>query len=276
MRNLLVLLLVVAAVPAKAQTPPSAAASGSVGAPSERNADYQLGAQDTLKVTVFDEPTLTGSFRIDADGSFAYPLLERVKAAGRTTADVRTEIQKRLAEFVQRPQVTVEVDQFRARKVSVVGQVRSPGPITLIGQMTVLEALAQAGYMTADAGSEIQVLHQPDAGAARGATTRIAIADLQANRGDANIVLREGDMVIVDRAQKFTVSGLVRSPNQYVWERDMTVRVAIALAGGVTEKGSTRGILVYRNVSGKKERRNIGLDDPVEPNDILEIRQRRL
>ena len=90
MRNLLVLLLVVAAVPAGGQTPPSAAASGPVGAPSERNADYQLGAQDTLKVTVFDEPTLTGSFRIDADGSFAYPLLERVKAAGRTTADVRT------------------------------------------------------------------------------------------------------------------------------------------------------------------------------------------
>ena len=271
----LLLVLTLGAVPAAAQT--AAVPAGPAPAPSQRNADYVLGPQDTVKVTVFDEAALTGSFRIDADGSFSYPLLDRIKAAGRTTVHIKDEIQKRLADgFVQRPQVTVEVDSFRTRNVSVVGEVRSPGRLTLVGQMTVLEALAQAGYMTASAGSDIQVLHQPENGALRGETTRIAVSDLQANKPEANIVLKEGDLIIVDKAQKVTVSGLVRTPNQYTWERGLIVRVAIALAGGVTEKGSTRGIIVHRVIDGKPTRKNVGLDDAVEPNDIIEVRQRRL
>ena len=87
---------------------------------------------------------------------------------------------------------------------------------------------------------------------------------------------KHGDMVIVDRAQKFTVSGLVRKPNQYTWERGTSVRVALALDGGLADKGSNRGIVVHRKVGGKPTRTNIGMDDLVEPNDILEIRQRRL
>jgi polysaccharide export outer membrane protein len=258
----------VAVAPA-AQAPPAAVAP--------RNNDYLLGPQDTVKVTVYDEPSLTGSYRIDADGAFSYPFLERVKAAGRTTTDIKEEIQKRLADgFVQKPQVSVEIENFRTRNVSVLGEVRSPGRLPLVGQMTLLEALSQAGYVTATAGNEIMILHAPEAAGAKGLTTRVSLNDVQANRPDANLLLREGDTVIVDRARKVTVSGLVRNPGQVTWERGMTVRVALALAGGIAEKGSTRGIRVHRDINGKKDWMDIEQDDPVEADDIIEVRQRRL
>jgi polysaccharide export outer membrane protein len=227
---------------------------------------------------VFDEPDLTKTgLRIDADGTFTFPLIdERIKAAGRTTAEIRDELQKRLLSFVKTPQVTVEVDGFRPRKANVVGQVRAPGPVTLVGQMTLLEALAQVGYLSPDAGNEIEVVHQTDNPGVKGSSTRILVADAQLNKPEANIVLREGDLIIVSEKQKFVVSGLVRSPNQYTWERGMTVRIALALAGGVTEKGSTRGLTVHRKVNGKAERKNIDQDELVEPDDIIEVRQRRL
>lgn len=276
MRLTLVFLVLFSSAVAAAQTPVPAPATTATTV-AARNADYQLGPGDTVKVTVFDEAALTGSYRIDPDGTFGYPLLDRVKAAGRTTGDIRDEIQKRLAAgFVQRPQVAVEIDQFRPRHVSIAGQVRSPGRLALVGQMTLLEALAQAGYVTDNAGSEIHVLHQPETGAAAGKTTIVRLTDLQANRPDANIILKEGDLVLVQEAEKLTISGHVRSPGQVVWERNMTVRIAIALAGGVTEKGSTRGMRVYRIVKGKPQWTDIDQDDLVQPGDIIEIRQRRL
>lgn len=285
MRHVLALLVLLSSAGAAAQTPPAQTeppATTTTTVPMTtptalRNAEYVLGPGDSVKVTVFDEPVLTGTFRVDGDGTFSYPLLDRVQAGGRRTGEIRDEIQKRLAEgFVQRPQVTVEIDQFRQRQVSVVGQVRSPGRLTLIGQMTLLEALAQAGYLTPEAGTEIHVLHDNKGNPLSSVTTVVQIADLQGGKADANIVLRENDLIIVNRSEKFTVSGHVRSSGKFEWERNMTVRVALALAGGITEKGSTRGIRVYREVKGVRQQMEIGVDDLVQPNDIIEVRQRRL
>lgn len=274
MRHILFLAFVLPAAAAAAQAPAAATTPTTVAA---RSGDYQLGPGDSVKITVFDEPGLTGTYRIDPDGSFGYPLLERVRAGGRTTAELRDDIQKRLAEgFVRGPQVTVEIDQYRPRQVSIAGQVRSPGKLMLAGQMTLLEALAQAGYLTDNAGSEVHVLHAAEPGELRGKTTIVQLTDLQANRPEANILLREGDLVLVQEAEKITVSGYVRSPGQITWERNMTVRIALATAGGLTERGSDRGIRVMRDVKGKRQTMDIGLDDPVLPNDILVFRPRRL
>jgi polysaccharide biosynthesis/export protein len=265
-------------------SPPMARPAAAANAAAGDQADYVLGPQDILKVMVFDEPALTGSFKVDGDGAFSYPYLDRVKAGGRTPRDLKEEIEKRLADgFVRRPQVSVEVEQFRARNVQVVGEVRSPGKYALVGQTTLLEALAQAGYMTSNAGSEVMILHQANGVVPPGAvttagvpTTRVSIQDLQQNRPGANPLLREGDTVVVNKAEKLTVTGHVRTPGQVVWERGMTVRIALALAGGVSEKGSTRGIRVLREEAGTRVELEIGIDDVVEPNDILTIRQRLL
>jgi polysaccharide export outer membrane protein len=271
---ILALLLAVAPVPAQAPTPPP-----------ERK-DYVVGPQDVLKVTVFDEPQLSGTFRVDLDGAFTYPFLGRIKAVGQSLRSIEAELAKMLADgYVRRPQVAIEVEQYRSRSVFVVGEVRSPGKYPLSVEMTLIEALAQAGSTTSSAGSEVLILHPADLAQPQqlepgvtppGRTSRVNLADLQSGLAATNVILREGDTVFVPKAERFFVTGHVRSPGAYTHERGMTVLQAISLAGGLSEKGSDRGIKIVRLVNGQKREVSAKLTDLVLANDTLVIRQRLL
>lgn len=275
----LIVLFLLAGAPAAAQTPADPP-------PSRPNADYVVGAQDVLKVTVFDEPQLSGTFRVDSDGSFAYPFLGRIKAFGETLRSIETELTKRLSDgYVRRPQVAIEVEQYRSRSIFVVGEVRTPGKYPLSSHMTLIEALAQAGSTTTNASSEVLVMHPVSAGSADGAlvpgardvnTTRVNLADLQAGHLIDNVVLHEGDTIFVPKAEKFYVTGHVKSPGAFTFERGMTVLQALSLAGGLSEKGSNRGIKVVRVVNGKRQEIGVKLEDVILPNDTLVVRQRFL
>lgn len=248
--------------------------------------DYVVGPQDVLRIAVFEEPQLTGSYRVDNDGSFSYPFIGLVAAAGKTLRSLEEIIANRLAEgYLKHAQVTVEVEQYRARNIFIVGEVKSPGKYPLSGaQTTLLEALAQAGYVSPNAGTEILVL-KPGARAVTDSaltpeaatdTVRVALADLQEGRLEANILIREGETIFVPRAEKFYVSGYVRSPGAYIYERGMTVLQALTLAGGVSDKGSTRGIKAQRVVKGQKKEVGLKLTDPILPGDTIVVRQRML
>jgi polysaccharide export outer membrane protein len=254
-------------------------------APSERP-DYVVGAQDVLKVTVFDEPQLSGSFRVDIDGSFTYPFVGRVKAVGQTLRSIEADLARMLADgYVKNPQVGIEVEQYRSRSFFVVGEVRSPGRYPLVGEMTLIEALAQAGSTTSTAGSELLILHASDPRATTQAepgstppsrTTRVNLADLQSGRLGNSLTLREGDTIFVVKAERFFVTGHVRNPGAFAWERGMTVLQAMSLAGGLSDRGSNRGVKVIRVVGGEKKELSMKLTDVVEPGDTVVVRQRLL
>ncbi|MGE3278143.1 MAG: polysaccharide biosynthesis/export family protein [Vicinamibacterales bacterium] len=273
-----------APAPAAAPAPPAAPAS--VPAPAKAdNRDYVVGPQDVLRIAVFEEPQLTGSFRVDTDGSFTYPFIGLVPAAGQTLRGIEELLTKKLAEgWVKRPQVSVEVEQFRARNIFIVGEVKSPGKYPITGaQTTLLEALAQAGYLGPNSGTEVLVL-KPGARAtdspltveAATDTVRISLAELQEGRLSANITIREGETIFVPRAEKFYVSGYVRSPGAYTYERGMTLLQALTLAGGVSDKGSMRGIKAQRMVKGQKKEVKLKGTDPILPGDTIVVRQRML
>src|SRR5262249_12885961 len=90
-------LLLIGGLQSHAQAPPvSPPVSQTPSSAPSRNAEYTVGAQDVLKITVFDEPTLTGSYRVDADGSFQYPMLGRIPAGGRMLRDIESDISRKL------------------------------------------------------------------------------------------------------------------------------------------------------------------------------------
>lgn len=250
------------------------------------NRDYIVGAQDVLRIAVFEEPQLTGSFRVDNDGSFTYPFIGLVPASGQTLRAIEDFLTKRLAEgWVKRPQVSVEVEQFRARNIFIVGEVKSPGKYPLSGaQTTLLEALAQAGYVSPNSGTELLVLKPGSRAVVDAAltpeaatdTVRVSLAELQEGRPSANILVKEGDTIFVPRAEKFYVSGYVRSPGAYIYERGMTLLQALTLAGGVSDKGSLRGIKAQRMVKGQKKEISLKPTDPIQPGDTILVRQRML
>jgi polysaccharide export outer membrane protein len=239
---------------------------------------YVIGAQDQLSITVFEEPDLTGKYRVDNDGSFSFPLLDRIRAAGRTIAELQTELTTQLANgFLRSPQVRVEVDQYESRSIFVSGEVRAPGKIMLNSNtMTLLEALAQAGSPTSNASNDITVTRRAPGAAPDADPTiiRVGRRDLEIGRSGHDFVLQDGDIIHVAPALRFYIAGQVRSPGFFILDPGLTVQQAIALAGGLNERGSDRGITATRAVNGKLLEVPVKLDDKVLPNDTLNIRQR--
>ena len=248
---------------------------------SQQHAAYVVGAQDVLTVTVFSEPQLSGRFRVENDGQFSYPFLGRVQASGRTLADIAALVKTRLADgYLRNPQVTVEIEQFRSQNVFIMGEVRTPGRYTLTGAVTLIEALAQAGSVAPSAGNEVMILHPrkttsesptlPDSGDAD--VQRISLRDIQSGKLAANVTIRDGDTIFVPKAQRFYVTGNVRTPGAYVLEPNLTVLQAISMAGGATERGSTRRLRIIRN----KKEIDVKPEDIVQADDTIVVRQRLL
>ena len=105
---------------------------------------------------------------------------------------------------------------------------------------------------------------------------RVSMDDLREGRGTANLLLQDGDTLFIPAADKFYVTGFVRSPGSFVLVPNMTVRQAIAVAGGLSERGSDRGMKIIRRVGDKEIEVSVSMSDLVKPNDTIRIRQRLL
>jgi polysaccharide export outer membrane protein len=108
--------------------------------------EYRLGAGDQLRITVFNEPELTGQFVVGSSGSIAYPLVGSVNAAGRTVPEFTEALQTALATYVRAPSVSVEVTNYRP--FFILGEVQRPGTYPYSASLTVLNAVATAGGFT--------------------------------------------------------------------------------------------------------------------------------
>jgi polysaccharide export outer membrane protein len=237
---------------------------------------YRIGAQDQLLITVADEPELTGKFRVDNDGSFIFPYLGRVGAAGKTLVELQGTLTRDLANgYLKNPQVRVEVDQYKSQSVFVSGEVRSPGKITMAGStMTLLEALGQAGSPTPTASTEIVITRRGTSSDGPAEEIRVNRREVETGRAAQDFYLRDGDVIFVPKAETFYISGLVRNPGSYVLDPGMTVEQAIALAGGLTDRGSDRGIIVTRKVNGIAVDLGVNKVEKVQPGDTIKIRGR--
>ena len=257
-----------------AQTPETAK-------PDASQSQYVLGPQDQLRITVFDEPELTNTYRVEGDGFITFPLINRVAAAGLTPAELQDRIRTHLANgYLKNPTVRVEIEQYKSQYVIVGGEVRMPGKIPMTGTMTLPEALAAAGSPTAAASTEVIVTHarKPIAdGASDKApdSIHVNLKKLQLGTAGQDILLQDGDTIFVPKAQTFYINGLVRNAGQFIWEPGLTVQQAIALAGGLSERGSDRRIKVDRRMpDGTIKEMSVDLNGLVEPNDTVKISQR--
>jgi polysaccharide export outer membrane protein len=291
-------LLVPAATSAQAPPPAAGATATAVqaGATAAQPApaDYQIGPQDILKITVYGHQDLTQSVLVQPDGTFTFPLVGRVKGSDMTPGELEKKIAVLLATgFIRNPQVTVVVQEYRSKTVYVVGEVARPGPYPLAGRTTLVEVLAKAGPTTA-AGAEVVVVRPHKDATVSGPVLPTEVAEgeeappdkpraevfrvnmniIQAGDLDKNLDLEPNDTVFVPQAPKVFVSGEVRSPGAYGWFPGMTARQLISLAGGLTPDGSDGRLTVVRQVDGQSEEGKIKLDDDVKPGDTLVVRRR--
>jgi polysaccharide biosynthesis/export protein len=246
--------------------------------------NYVIGPEDVLTITSFDQDDITGKYQVDADGTFSFPLIGRVHAGGLTLRQLQAELVKRLKEgFFKDPQIGVAVEQYRSQKFHIVGEVRTPGTYPLTGDMNLMEALARAGSATPTAAGEVLIVRAKTPDAADGPTlpnrddvdvTTIELKALQSGRLAQKFALRDGDTILVPRAESVYVFGQVRNPGAYPVQKDTSVLQALSLAGGVTDRGATGRIKIVRMIDGKRVEIKAKLDDLVRPLDTIMVPER--
>ena len=197
--------LVLLAIPASAQqdavtgrTKPAPAPAAQKVAPKPATADpnYVIGPQDVLDISVWKEPEVSRSVPVRPDGKISLPLLNDVQAVGLTPSQLITQITTGLSKFMTNPEVTVIVTQINSRHVYILGEVNRPGGYDLLPDMTVLQAISNAGGLTQFAnGKRIYVL-RPD-GAKQDKLFFNYKEVLDGKHPEQNIMLKQGDTVVV-------------------------------------------------------------------------------
>jgi len=179
-----------------AQTKASAPATDNSPTPRpQASPSYVIGPDDALFVSVWKEPDLTQTLPVRADGMISMPLLNDVQAAGLTPMQLAASITEKLKKFVADPRVTVVVTQMNSQRVYVTGEVVHSGAMNLTPDMTVLQALATAGFTTFANTKGIYVLRSEN-----GQQKKFPVNYKKLIKGEAsnqNIVLKPGDTIVV-------------------------------------------------------------------------------
>ena len=193
------------------------------------SSEYVLGTGDVISITVFGDPELTVAGPVGPDGLVSMPLVGQVLAAGRTVGELKATVERMLLPYIKDPNVNVTITTFRPLRVAVLGEVARPGAYQLQQGATVVDALAAAGDITADADADnIAVVRA-------GAATTLRYADIASHEAASG--LSDGATVFVPRAQRqLLVLGDVVRPGAVAVPGAGTFRLldAVAAAGGVT------------------------------------------
>lgn len=233
--------------------------------------DYQIGPGDILVVSVFEHPDLNLKARVDPDGTINMPLGGSIAVDGLSERQAEAAIGKALrqGDFVSAPQVSVLVEQFQSRTVSVLGYVNNAGRYPMDRELTVVDAIALAGGVAVSGNEKVTLI---------GADKQRRQIDLRAalhEGSDPNPTLRGGEIIYVPKADVVYVFGEVQRPGAFPIEPHMTVQQGLAMAGSISPRGTDRGIVIRRQAAGGKVSDvSAGFDDALQPGDVIVVRER--
>jgi polysaccharide biosynthesis/export protein len=269
---------------------PATAAGGTLGA------DYVIGPEDILTLEVMNVPELKETVRVENDGTVPVRLLGHVKAAGLTTTQLRTDLEKQWGEsYLEDPKVTVFIREFHAQPISVIGSVAKPGLYQLTGPRTLIEVISMAGGLGTRGANQpgrfLDVTRKggfDDLQLAEGMEQtapdqlEIDLKQLMQTRDPAlNIKMKPFDIVSVSKAGVIYVIGAVKKPGGFVMEdrERVTVLQALAMAEGVgpfAKKSAAK--IVRQGENGSRQEipvdlgkvvKGTGEDVEMSANDIL-------
>lgn len=282
--------------------------TGASGAPSLDSMGvkkYLLGPGDVLDLRVYNEPQFNGLLIVDDEGNVAIPFIETpISAQCRSDREIKVDVVKALAKFLNKPQVSLRVTEAKSRPPAVVfGAVRSPSRVQMQRRVKLLDLLATSGGITEAAGGDIQIFHTepvmcPEAEDLLVAATPVdsykptdptqvgydiySLRELKDGKAEANPVIRPGDIVIVQEAQPVYIMGAVRSPQGIYLKNEMQLKQAIAMVGGLAKEAKASSIVIWRKKKGQAEpekmivnyndiKKEKAKDIALQPYDIVEV-----
>jgi len=262
---------------------------------------YLVGPGDEITGRVLGEPQFDFVATIDEDGRFQVPFFEQgIMARCRTEKELRAEVTQLLAKYLKSPQISVRVTQRNSRPpATIYGEVRQPQQVILKREARLLDLLAFAGGVTANAGGTIQVFHTrpPMCGDPESETawknesangtdvpSRLySLNSVQKGSEEANPIITPGDIIVVDEAAPIFIVGEVNAVGKLLLpEGGLPLTQAIAMVGGVKREAKTKDIKIYRLKGNSKDREIIAVnydkikkgeqkDILLSPQDIVEV-----
>jgi polysaccharide export outer membrane protein len=237
------------------------------------HAEYLLGSGDMVRVMVYGSPDLSTETRVTQEGTLTFPLLGAVPVGGLSVAQAEKKIASKLEEggFIKQAQVNIVVSQFASQQVSILGDVYKPGRYPLEHVSTLIEVLALAGGINPNGSDMVTVLSQHG-----GKTEKheYDLPDLLRKGEGIGITINADDIIYVPHAPLFYIYGEVQRPGQFRLERNMTVAQAVAVGGGLTMRGTERGLCIKRrSAAGVLETNEAKADDLLSKDDVLFVRE---
>lgn len=219
---------------------------------------YTLSPGDEVAITVFGEPELSISVKLDEKGIINYPLLGAVNAQGLSVSDLESTIRRELTgAYLVNPDVRVSVAEYR--EIFINGEVNSPGSYAYKPGLTLDKTIALAGGFSEKASKERIIL-----------TRVINGVSQQFSMRPTDSVL-PGDIISVAEYLQIFVNGEVQRPGNYPYQSGLTLEKTIALAGGFTGRASKKRVKVSRDIDGQQQQGRIRMRDPVYPGDIISV-----
>jgi polysaccharide export outer membrane protein len=237
-------------------------------------AEARLGPGDMIKVTVFGNPDLSLETRVSDTGTITYPLLGEVRVGGLSAYAAENKVAGLLESggFVRKPQVNIIVTLVQSEQVSVLGQVNKPGRYPLDGRRSLTDLIAQAGGINVEGGDMITLVRSRN-----GKTSKdtVDLVDMMRSGDMAkNFELAGSDVIYVERAPRFYIYGEVQRPGAYRLERNMTVLQALSAGGGLTPRGTERGMRIKRRDANRKlQTIEVKQDDILSPEDVVYVQE---
>jgi polysaccharide biosynthesis/export protein len=233
--------------------------------------EYLVGPGDVISIIVYDNDDLKAKVRVSSNGTIVVPLLGSVNVNKLTISAINEKLTKLFANgYIKNPQINVFVDEFRSRKVVVLGNVRTPGIIELSGPTTFLELISKAGGFDKDAGDSATIKRKVGD---KDTVISINLSSL-VKGGDLsqNIQINDEDTVYISEAGKCFVTGEVNTPGTYPCGEGATVLKIVALAKGFTGKASKSGVSIIRMDGQQKNvMKDVSLDTPISENDVIVV-----
>jgi polysaccharide export outer membrane protein len=249
------------AAPAHASSDDGAAAAAPL-PPPERDVpvvtpSYTVGAGDSIKVRVYDEDRLSGTYVIAQDGRVDLPWVGKISVAGLGPEQIADLVESRYADgYLVSPQIVVEVDAYGSKPVQLLGNIENPGTYYLKGQTDLVGLLAQAGGI-----AESDQLSTYEVQIKRARTEAVAPISLSLDRlmhlGEGNLKVEAGDVIHITRGRVVYVSGEVVRPGSMAWKEGLTISQVLAEAGGPGRAANLRKALLIRG----QERITINIRD---------------
>lgn len=244
--------------------------------------DYILGPGDVIEIRVWENDDLNRTVEISYEGSFSFPFIGKIRAAGLNVFGLENELKKKLADgYLVAPQVTVKIVDYVHKKIFLHGEVKKPGSYVIKGKTHLLAVISDAAGFTDEVGETITIVtpgseerkNAPSLPNTSGGNRifTVEIDMLISGAANQDIFVAPGDSIYVSKAEGVFVTGEVKKPGKVKWESHMSVRQAISLAGGPTNKGSPSRTRILRMKNGVEKEISPHMSDPVLPGDIIKV-----